>query len=186
MTKVRHYCTSGRVKRTRRSFLLALSALTAAVGSAALLPAPGLAGADGVVASATGSGHISFLGGNRTFAFSARDYGEAADKGRLEINFHPGETSPLPHIIVNADVDCLRVVGNVAIMSGITKHTNFPAFENVRGILAVQDNGEGTSAPPDLISGAIIVPATSPLDCTSVTPLANLPVEHGNVQVRSG
>jgi hypothetical protein len=165
--------------------VFALSALALSLGFAALLAAPGVALGDGVLASATGSGHISTLGGNRTFAFSATDHGDAV-QGRLEINFHPGETSPIPHIIVNAPIDCLRVIGNVAIMSGVTNHTNFPAFENVRGIIAVQDNGEGSSAPPDLISGAIIVPASSPLDCNSVTPLANLQVERGNVQVRSG
>jgi hypothetical protein len=188
MTKIRphlHDCT-GKRARTRRCRALVFSALSVSLGFGALLSAPGAAGNDGVLASATGSGHISTLGGNRTFAFSARDHGGAGDHGRLEINFHPGETSPIPHVIVNAPIDCLRVIGNVAIMSGVTNHTNFSPFENVRGIIAVQDNGEGPSAPPDLISGAIIVPATSPLDCNSVTPLANLPVEHGNVQVRSG
>jgi hypothetical protein len=187
MTRIRphfHYCT-GRRARARRRRVLVLSALSVSLGFGALLSAPGAAGNNGVLASATGSGHISTLGGNRTFAFSATDHGDAVH-GRLEINFHPGETSPIPHIIVNAPIDCLRVIGNVAIMSGVTNHTNFPPFENVRGIIAVQDNGEGSSAPPDLISGAIIVPATSPLDCNTVTPLANLPVEHGNVQVRSG
>jgi hypothetical protein len=93
---------------------------------------------------------------------------------------------------VHAEVDCLRVTGNVAITSGIVTHTNFAAFENVRRILSVQDNGEGASSPPDLISGAamgggvIIVPPTSPLDCTNVTPPPNQPIERGNIQVRSG
>lgn len=187
MTNIRRHLHdhTGRRARTRRRRVLVLSVLSVSLGLAALLSAPGAAGNNGVLASATGSGHISTLGGNRTFAFSGTDHGDTVH-GRLEINFHPGETSPIPHIIVNAPIDCLRVIGNVAIMSGVTSHTNFPAFENVRGIIAVQDNGEGASAPPDLISGAIIVPAASPLDCNSVSPLANLPVEHGNVQVRSG
>ena len=170
---------------------LAISVLALAGGIVGLIGATGGAAAGGVVASATGSGHISTLGGNRTFAFTAREFAAGVDKGQLEINFHPGETSPIPHIVVHAEVDCLRVIGSVAIISAIVTHTNFPAFENVRGILSVQDNGEGASAPADLISGAaigggvIIVPPTSPLDCTNVTPPPNQPIEHGNVQVRS-
>lgn len=180
------------MSRWRWRGLLGRSALFAGVALAALLVVTGAAGNGGVVASATGSGHISTLGGNRTFAFTAREYADGGDKGQLEINFHPGETSPIPHIVVHAEVDCVRVIGNVAIISGIVTHTNFPAFENVRGILSVQDNGEGASAAPDLISGAamgggvIIVPPTSPLDCTNVTPPPNQPIERGNVQVRSG
>jgi hypothetical protein len=171
--------------------LLVVCALTLGGGLAGLIGAAGGAAAGGVTASATGSGHVSTLGGDRTFAFTARQSADGGDKGQLEINFHPGETSPIPHVVVHADVDCLRVIGNVAVMSGIVKYTNFPAFENVRGILSVQDNGEGASAPPDLISGAamgggvIIVPPTSPLDCTNVTPPLGQPVERGSVQVRS-
>ncbi|HEX7255553.1 MAG TPA: hypothetical protein VF236_06455 [Gaiellaceae bacterium] len=170
---------------------LAISASTLCVALVGLIGATGGVAAGGVTASATGSGHTDALGGNRTFAFTARQYADGTDKGQLEINFHPGETSPIPHIVVQAEVDCLRVIGNVAIISGTVKHTNFPAFENVRGILSVQDNGEGGSAPPDLISGAamgggvIIVPPTSPLDCTNVMPPPNQSIDRGNVQVRS-
>lgn len=172
--------------------LFVVCALTLVGALAGLIGATGGAAAGGVIASADGSGHISTLGGFRTFAFTARQHADGSDNGQLEINFHPGETSPIPHVVVNADIDCLRVIGNVAIMSGIVRHTNFPAFENVRGILSVQDNGEGASASPDLISGSamgggvIIVPPTSPLDCTNVTPPLGQPVERGNVQVRSG
>jgi hypothetical protein len=185
---VRHGSKGGDTSGRR---LLGVSALLVAAAVPALLLVAGAAGGGGVVASATGSGHISTLGGNRTFAFTARQYADGDDKGRLVINFHPGETSPIPHVIVHADVDCLRVIGNVAIISAVVTHTNFPAFENVRGILSVQDNGEGPAAPPDLISGAamgggvIIVPPTSPLDCSNVTPPPNQPIERGNVQVRS-
>jgi hypothetical protein len=89
------------------------------------------------------------------------------------------------------DVDCLAIDGNVATLSGIVRKTRGPVFDRFAVgrpvITAVQDNGEGHGAAPDLISdlwgypGANChVPPPPNVDLTPYYPLTS-----GNIQVRS-
>jgi hypothetical protein len=51
-------------------------------------------------------------------------------------------------------------------------------------VFQVIDNGEGSNAPPDLISLTFFFPAGSPNPgCTGFGVFATIPIEHGNVQV---
>ena len=130
-----------------------------------------------VVHWAVGSGHTTFANENRTFAFSAREYDDGTDRGEAQI-----VNRDIP-IKAHADIDCLRVTGNTAVLSGVIERSDNPSFPaGSRMIITVMDNGENSSSPPDMISFAqLIAPATN---CNNFTPPPNRPVERGNVQVR--
>jgi hypothetical protein len=144
---------------------------------------PQIAGADPqanqVVASASGSGHIVLLGEIRVFTFTAEKYGDGTVRGQVEIRFLPLDA------IVHAELDCLRVIGTTAVISGPVTRSTLPGIEGLRGITSVQDNGEGAGAPPDMTAWPTpLVLQDSPLDCNTIAPPANQVVEWGNVQVR--
>ena len=63
--------------------------------------------------------------------------------------------------VVDLQIDCLRVVGNVAHMSGITTRSINPVEAPVGEIrrFVVVDNGEGSNSSPDLISTIPVNPA---------------------------
>lgn len=158
--------------RKRVGLVCAVTAL-AAILAQAVSAAPG-----GVVSSATGSGHITSGGESRTFAFSARERADGTVKGQAQV------VSRALDVVVHMEIDCLRVMGNVAHMSGtITRSSNpteAPLGEMRRFV--VMDNGEGSDRPPDQIS--TIPPNPSGETCENSTLLPNRPVERGNVQVR--
>jgi hypothetical protein len=151
--------------------LLSLTAL--AVGPIAMPSAP--AASNPVVASATGSGHI----GVRTFSFTARKYADGTSKGQLQLNNRALD------VVVHIEIDCLRVVGNTAHMSGRVTRVSNPDEGAVGDLnrLVVQDNGTGAKSPPDMISG---IPATNPNNetCETNTLQPTRVVERGNLTVR--
>jgi hypothetical protein len=119
----------------------------AALGLAALaltvIGAPAASGeSNAVVASASGSGHMVRNGFYRTFSFSARKYADGTSKGQLQLR------SPEFDVVVHLAIDCLRVVGNRAHMSGVITFTSNTdeAFVGEHNRLVVEDNGEGRAA----------------------------------------
>jgi hypothetical protein len=153
-------------------------ALLTAVGWAAILGHVAPAVSDGVVSSANGSGHITSGGETRTFAFTATKDAEGTVTGQAQVISRALDT------VVHFDIDCLRVVGNVAHMSGIATRSSNPVEAPVGELrrFVVMDNGEGSDSDPDLISTIPVNPAGE--TCESSTLLPTRPVEEGNVQVR--
>ncbi len=84
-------------------------------------------------------------------------------------------------------IDCLKVVGNVAIISGTVTRSNLPAEVGRTAGFAVEDNGAGKNAPPDRITLVATFPPQT-TDCTHYEPAVFdpyfLPIDDGNVQVR--
>ncbi len=157
--------------------LLALVALVVAGFLAQSAPAE----PNGVVTSASGSGHMIRNGFNRTFSFTARKYADGTSKGQLEL--HSREFD----VVVHIEIDCLRVVGNAAHMSGLITYTSNTdeAVVGELNRLVVQDNGEGPHVPPDMVSGIPANPGnTNPETCETNTLVPNRVVERGNIQVR--
>jgi hypothetical protein len=154
------------------SALLAIGALTATLAPT-VTAAP-----SGVVNSATGSGHITSGGETRTFAFTATKYADGTATGHAQVN------SRALDAVVHLEIDCLRVVGNVAHMSGIITRSSNPTEAPVGEMrrFVVMDNGEGSNSPPDQISTIPVNPAGE--TCENSTLVANRPVEEGNVEVR--
>jgi hypothetical protein len=154
--------------------LLALMALAAQTAPAAPNP---------VVNSATGSGHMVRPDGTfRSFSFSARRYADGSVNGQLQLNSRGFE------VFVHIRIDCLRVVGNTAYMSGFITHTSNPAEGEIGELnrAIVRDNGEGRGvidqvsripANPGSVDQRTCVDANEDL-----FPLRD--VQRGNVQVR--
>jgi hypothetical protein len=162
-------------------FTIAAVATLAIVVGAVVADAP--AASQSVVASATGSGHMVRPDGTfRSFSFSARRYADGTSDGQLQLNSRSFD------VVVHIRIDCLRVVGNVAHMSGRITRINNPEEGEVGELnrVEVRDNGEGNDAPPDQVS---TIPA-NPGDAdptTCVDPPTNSTirtVQRGNVQVR--
>jgi hypothetical protein len=159
----------------------AASAIATLVVAATVAQAP--AASNPVVASATGSGHMVRPDGTfRSFSFSARRYADGTSTGQLQLNSRSFD------VVVHIEIDCLRVVGNVAHMSGRITRVSNPDEGEVGELnrVEVRDNGEGSNAPPDQVS---TIPA-NPGDAdatTCVDPPTNTTirtVQRGDVQVR--
>jgi hypothetical protein len=153
------------------------------LGTIALLAAaPIFAQGDGVVHSATGSGHLQVGGELRTFSFTAVERSDGTVTGQAQN--HNRLTGAAAHV----EIDCLNVVGNVAIVSGILSDTSF--FRDA--LFAVEDNGEGANASPDRITllftfvPGIFPPGTPVCELFGPEDAAGalMPIDEGNVQVR--
>jgi hypothetical protein len=124
-----------------------LVAVAIAVSAVAVAQAP--ASSNAVVASATGSGHMVRPDGTlRSFSFSARKYADGSSSGELQLDSRSFD------VVVHIRIDCLRVVGNVAHMSGRITYVSNPDEGEVGELnrVEVRDNGEGSGAPPDQVS----------------------------------
>jgi len=80
-------------------------------------------------------------------------------------------------------VNCYSQQGNVARFSGVITNSinDDPALNGQYFLWVVQDNGEGASAPPDLVK---VDRATTPYDCTASQMMPTQPVDNGSIQVR--
>jgi hypothetical protein len=102
-----------------------------------------------VIGSATGSGHMVRPDGTfRSFSFAAVEHADGTVRGQLQLNSRGFD------VFVHIAIDCLRVEGNIAYMSGLITHSSNPdeAFVGELNRWAVQDNGEGARAAADLVS----------------------------------
>ena len=168
-----------RVFRPRRLLLFAALPLVGLVAHSAS------ATSNPVVASATGSGHMVRPDGTfRSFSFAASKRADGTVTGQVQLNSRGFD------VFVHIDVDCLRVDGNKAFMSGRITFTSNPE-EGVVGELnrwAVQDNGEGSN-PADLVSSVPENVGNADLktcaDDNSDRPITRI-VQRGDVQVRGG
>jgi hypothetical protein len=163
--------------RRPASSLLAVTAIVLAGFLAQSAPAE----SNGVVASASGSGHMIRNGFYRTFSFTAQKNADGTSKGQLDL--HSREFD----VVVHIEIDCLRVVGNNAHMSGLITYTSNTdeAFVGELNRLVVQDNGEGPDSLPDMVSGIPANPGnTNPETCETNTLVPNRVVQRGNIQVR--
>ena len=156
--------------------LVAAGLAALAVAGIASTSAP--ADSNSVVNAATGSGHRISGGEFRSFSFSAVRYADGSARGEAQV--YPRSLDAYAHVAI----DCLKVTGNVAHMSGVVTHTSDPTVfipdEQVH--FAVEDNGEGTNAPPDRVTG---IPENEPLTCDDALPTAAFnPIVRGNVEVR--
>jgi hypothetical protein len=166
---------------------IAVAGLMAAV--AALGAATSAAGETGpVLASATGAGQVHVGPGGeflRTFSVTAREYADGTDRGEAQIQNRFGPFGPI-HI----EIDCLKVVGNSAYMSGFVKNITDPTLgitEDSKVFFAVQDNGEGPESPPDMLSFVLFTGEPTGPTCEEILDLGFVfAVEDGNIQVRNG
>jgi hypothetical protein len=163
--------------RTIKSFLFLLILVAIATLHAGSNAAPGNG------PSASGSGQLTVGGELRTFAFTANTQKDGSIIGQAHLNNRASD----PNQVFQVDIDCLKVVNNTAVVSGIVKVSHGPMdFTGWTGVFAVQDNGEGKNAPADRISLMGVFPPAAGTSCSLFT-FANLPtapIEGGNIQVK--
>jgi hypothetical protein len=114
--------------------------LLGALPLAGLLAQSAPAAPNPVVGSTTGSGHMVRPDGTfRSFSFSARRYADGTVNGQLQLNSRGFD------VFVHITIDCLRLDGNTAYMSGLITQTSNPAEGEVGELnrVIVRDNGEG-------------------------------------------
>jgi hypothetical protein len=131
-------------------------------------------------AAATGSGQLTTGGELRTFAFSAITGPSGNVNGQAQLINRAQGTK------IHSQINCLSVVGNTAVVGGIVTSSTNGAYDNWTGVFAVQDNGEGSSDPADLLSLTFLYPPGSGVTCHTF-PFASFPtspIEAGNIQVR--
>ena len=170
---------------TRLKRSVARLMLLGALPLAGLLAQSAPAAPNPVVGSATGSGHMVRPDGTfRSFSFSARKHADGTVNGELQLNSRGFD------VFVHIRIDCLRLDGNTAYMSGVITHTSNPA-EGELGELnraIVRDNGEGHGVV-DQVSRIPANPGsvdqrTCVDESADLFPLRD--VQRGNVQVSGG
>ena len=146
-----------------------------AVGAIALASAAGAAAAIG--ASASGSGTVVFGNTIEHIAFAAQQLGGTAAKGQATIN------DVSAGVRVHVDVNCLNVIGNYAIVSGVVTDSSDATAVPVgsEAIFAVVDNGNGSSR--DLASIANFYAVGTGVDCSVPSEFDLAPV-NGNFVVQ--
>lgn len=165
--------------RTSRRCLLLSAA--AAVLPSVFSVAP--TGAEGVGLGASGAAHISRDGERLTLSFNVKQLASGEVIGQAQRKSEPTDT------ITHYELNCMRIVGNRAIIGGIVTRSSSPrVVVGRKAIFSVEDNGEGPNEPVDRVSFVLhAASATTPGTCETVTPpaAATFDVEKGNVQVRS-
>ena len=165
--------------RTQSASWKAASLLAAA--TLLLTVRPALAAGPSGPVSATGSGHFVRNGALRTFEFSARTSKDGAVTGMA--NLQSRSAGVFEHIAI----DCLRVVDNVAYMSGVVINSKPSDIEGAQARFVVVDNGEGKE-DSDVISLVETYGPGSPVNGLNAEdfPGGAFTLGGGNVQVRAG
>ena len=138
--------------------------------------------AEGAGPMASGAAHITRDGEALTLSFNVKQLPSGEVVGQAQRQARPVDAT------IHYELDCLRIVGNKAIVGGIVTRSTSPSFVVGRkAIFSVEDNGEGPNEAADRVSFVLhATSATMPGTCHTVTPpaAATFDVEYGNVQVR--
>jgi hypothetical protein len=132
------------------------------------------------------SGHGNWINPQGEYV-SRTFHGIVKDGGIVEGNFVQHITALNGDKRVNkSTVDCIRLLSqSEAVLSGTVEENITPSAIGQTQIFRVQDNGEGSDAPPDQISILIFRQPALGIDCNNLTPLpATSAIEAGNVQVK--
>ena len=111
------------------------------------------------VSSVKGSGTI-------TFGASVEHYSINTSGSSGRVTFHDKTVSG--NVNGTIDVNCVRIVGNEATISGIVTHSNRKSLEGFEGLLQIRDNGKGRGADsgPDMGSPILFHAVGTGSDCS--------------------
>jgi hypothetical protein len=110
--------------------------------------------------SVKGSGTINF--GASTEHYSVNTSGSS---GRVTFN----DRTVSGNVNGTINVNCVRIVGNEATISGIVTHSNRKSIEGFEGLLQIRDNGKGRggkSGGPDFGSPILFHAVGTGSDCS--------------------
>ena len=132
--------------------------------------------------TARGSGNVDivYLGSQQTYTFSAQTAGlPPGALGTIQVSI----VNPAYTMSIDANVDCVFAAGNEAWVSGPVTQFVFNGVvrpATIHLLFKVQDNGEGASAPPDLVTAPF---GAGPQACASAPALPMLPNGAGTVKL---
>jgi hypothetical protein len=167
----------------RRSLVtLAFAALTAACdgGATPTSPADARHGGDGLLASAaagpsvTGGGTITF--GTSKEHVSVTVFGTS---GRAQFHDNAAGGNVSGHVEIN----CVRIFGNEATLSGIVTQSNDPTIEGFEALFQIRDNDGSIANERDFMSPVLLHEVGIGPDCSVPSEFDLVPVK-GNFTVR--
>lgn len=135
--------------------------------------------------SATGFGEVrsSFPDSRYSVAFSAIRHPDNTVTGQAEYHSEDGNTGE--KVRLHLEVNCLKIEGNMALISGIIKNANDPNANGATGFFRVLDGGEGNNNLEDGITPVFPVATDLERNCENInTGITPLPITAGNIQVR--
>lgn len=88
-------------------------------------------------------------------------------------------------VVMHVELDCLRIVGNEATVSGIITQSSDPTIEGFEALLQIRDNGEGASEPRDEMSPVLIHEVGIGPNCLVPAEFDLVPLEGGNLEISS-
>jgi hypothetical protein len=120
--------------------------------------------------SVKGSGTINF--GASTEHYSVNTSGSS---GRVTFN----DKTVSGNVNGTINVNCVRIVGNEATISGIVTHSNRKSIEGFEGLLQIRDNGKGRGkdSGPDMGSPILFHAVGTGSDCSVPSEFDLVPVK---------
>jgi hypothetical protein len=100
------------------------------------------------VSSVKGSGTINFGASVEHYSINT-----SGSSGRVTFN----DRTVSGNVNGTIEVNCVRVAGNEATISGIVTHSNRKSLEGFEGLLQIRDNGKGRGGDPGPDMGSPIV-----------------------------
>ena len=136
------------------------------------------AAADPATQAASGFGQVHLGLPFRNFSFAATRHADGTATGQAQLLRQD------LGVRVHVEIDCLNVLGDIAVMSGVVESTNSPTLPvGLSQLFAVRDAGEGPDEITLVLDGLGIPCTALPPDPAVLAPFL-FPIEHGQIQVR--
>src|SRR5687767_11303480 len=161
--------------------MLALAAVAVACDGTPTNPkTPGDAlGAAGSTPAASSAGPSVTGGGTITFGASKEHVSVAVFGTSGTAQFH--DNTVVGNVNGHIEINCVRIVGNEATLSGIITHSNDPTIEGWEALFQIRDNGQGGSGP-DFMSPVLLHEVGIGPDCLVPSEFDLVPVK-GNFRI---
>jgi hypothetical protein len=120
-------------------------------------------------------------GGTITFGASKEHVSVSVFGTSGHAQFHDNTVSG--NVNGHIEINCVRIVGNEATLSGIITHSNDPTIEGWEALFQIRDNGQGGRGPgPDFMSPVLLHEVGIGPDCSVPSEFDLVPVD-GNFRV---
>ena len=90
-----------------------------------------------------------------TLVFDAREQNRGTTRGRMVLTADQDPLGQPTTFMLAAELDCLRIVGNRAVMGGAITEASQADYLGARVLLVVEDAGEGSKAAADRFTWGI-------------------------------
>jgi hypothetical protein len=162
---------------------LALAALTLACDGGATNPPSATDEPEGGDALAAAAGGPSVTGGGTiTFGASKEHVSVTVFGTSGTAQFH--DNTVVGNVNGHVEINCVRIVGNEATLSGIVTHSNDPTIEGFEALFQIRDNGRPGGSGRDFMSPVLLHEVGIGPNCL-VPSEFDLETVNGNFTIRS-